>query len=189
MIRIRDLRMTYRSSGAEHAAVRGVSIDVEDGKFYTLLGPSGCGKTTTLRCVAGLERPDSGEIVIGGNTVYASGRNIWVEPHNRNIGMVFQSYAIWPHMTVFDNVAFPLRHKRPRPPRGEIRNKVMQALSLVHLDGFETGRRRICRAVSSNASRWRAPWSRSRACCCSTSRCRTSTPSCARKCGWSCARW
>jgi iron(III) transport system ATP-binding protein len=137
MIRIRDLRMTYRGAGTEHAAVRGVSIDVAEGKFYTLLGPSGCGKTTTLRCVAGLERPDSGEILIGGATVYSSDRNIWVEPHNRNIGMVFQSYAIWPHMTVFDNVAFPLRHKRPRPPRGEIREKVMRALALVHLDGLE----------------------------------------------------
>ena len=137
MIRVRDLWMSYRTAGAAHPAVRGVSLDVAEGQFYTLLGPSGCGKTTTLRCVAGLERPDKGEIGIGGEAVYSSGRRIWVPPHGRSIGMVFQSYAIWPHMTVFDNVAFPLRHKSPRPSREEIRGKVMQALALVHLDGLE----------------------------------------------------
>jgi iron(III) transport system ATP-binding protein len=137
MIRIRDLRMSYRTAQAVQPAVRGLSLDINEGQFYTLLGPSGCGKTTTLRCVAGLERPDSGEISIGGEIVYSSEHNIWVDPYNRNIGMVFQSYAIWPHMTVFDNVAFPLRHKRPRPPRKDIRDQVMRALSLVHLDGLE----------------------------------------------------
>jgi iron(III) transport system ATP-binding protein len=137
MIKVRDLRMTYQSSGIAHQAVRGVSIDVAEGQFYTLLGPSGCGKTTTLRCVAGLERPDSGEISIGGDIVFSSKKKIWMPPHSRNIGMVFQSYAIWPHMSVFDNVAFPLRHKTPRPSRNDIRDKVMRALSLVHLDGLE----------------------------------------------------
>jgi iron(III) transport system ATP-binding protein len=138
MICVRDLWMTYRTTAAEHVAIRGVSLDVAEGRFYTLLGPSGCGKTSTLRCIAGLERPDSGEIVIGGETVFSSERGIWIEPHNRNIGMVFQSYAIWPHMSVFDNVAFPLRHRRPRPRRAEIRKKVERALSLVHLDGLES---------------------------------------------------
>jgi iron(III) transport system ATP-binding protein len=137
MIRIRDLWMTYRSAHGEHTAVKGISLDVKEGEFYTLLGPSGCGKTTTLRCVAGLERPDRGEIEIAGDVVFSSERKIWVEPYHRNIGMVFQSYAIWPHMTVFDNVAFPLRHKRPRPARRDIRDQVMRALALVHLDGLE----------------------------------------------------
>ena len=137
MIRIRDLWLTYRSAAAEHVAVRGVSLDVPESQFYTLLGPSGCGKTTTLRCVAGLERPDRGEIAIGGEVVYSSERNIFVPPHARNIGMVFQSYAIWPHMTVFDNVAFPLRYKSPRPSREAIRDKVRSALALVHLAGLE----------------------------------------------------
>jgi iron(III) transport system ATP-binding protein len=137
MIRVRDLWMTYRTTQTEHAAVRGVSIDVAQGQFYTLLGPSGCGKTTTLRCVAGLERPDRGEIVVGGELVYSSDGNVWVPPHNRNIGMVFQSYAIWPHMSVFDNVAFPLRHKTPRPSRGALRAAVMKVLALVHLDGLQ----------------------------------------------------
>src|SRR5262249_13661233 len=80
MIRIRNLCMTYRGGGAGQAAVTGVSLDVTEGAFYTLLGPSGCGKTTTLRCVAGLERPDAGEIAIGGEVVCAPG--IWVEPHH-----------------------------------------------------------------------------------------------------------
>ncbi len=137
MIRVRNLSMTYRTAHAVEVAVRGISLDVEEGQFYTLLGPSGCGKTTTLRCVAGLERPDAGEIMVGGETVYSSQRNVWVEPHDRHIGMVFQSYAIWPHMSVLDNVAFPLRHKHPKPPRRTIRDRAMQALALVHLDGLE----------------------------------------------------
>ena len=137
MIRIRNLRMTYRSATAQHAAVNGVSLDVEEGRFYTLLGPSGCGKTTTLRCVAGLEYPDDGEIAIGDELVCAPERGIWVEPHHRKIGMVFQSYAIWPHMSVFDNAVFPLRYRRPRPSRAEMRDRAMQALALVRLDGLE----------------------------------------------------
>src|SRR5579863_2727375 len=137
MIGIKNLSMTYRSAHGEHHAVKGVSLTIEDGQFYTLLGPSGCGKTTILRCVAGLERPDAGEITIGGDVVFSADRNRWVPPHNRNIGMVFQSYAIWPHMNVFENVAFPLRHKRPKPGRAEIRERVGKALALVHLAGLE----------------------------------------------------
>ena len=137
MIRIRDLKLTYRGAHAQHAAVDGVSIDVEEGKFYTLLGPSGCGKTTTLRCVAGLERPDGGEVAIGGEVVCAPARGIFIEPHHRRIGMVFQSYAIWPHMTVLENVAFPLRYRRPRPARRAARELAAKALALVHLDGLE----------------------------------------------------
>jgi iron(III) transport system ATP-binding protein len=137
MITIRDLAMTYRTAQGEHQAVRGVSLEIKPGQFYTLLGPSGCGKTTILRCVAGLEHPDAGEIMIGGEVVFSAARGTWVPPHNRNIGMVFQSYAIWPHMTVFENVAFPLRHKRPRVARADIRDRVLKALALVHLDGLE----------------------------------------------------
>jgi iron(III) transport system ATP-binding protein len=137
MIRIRNLRMTYKSAAATHVAVRGVSLDIPDGHFYTLLGPSGCGKTTTLRCVAGLETPDEGEIMVGGEVVFSSKHNICLAPNHRRIGMVFQSYAIWPHMTVFDNVAFPLRHQNPRPNKADIREKVLKALALVQLDGLE----------------------------------------------------
>ena len=137
MIGIRNLTMTYRTAHGEHQAVKGVSLEIKQGQFYTLLGPSGCGKTTILRCVAGLEHPDGGEIEIGGRIVYSGEKRTWVPPHDRNIGMVFQSYAIWPHMTVFENVAFPLRHKKPKPNRAEIRDRVAKALSLVHLGGLE----------------------------------------------------
>src|ERR1700741_1681855 len=110
MLSIENLRKVFRTSGqAEVRAVDGINLSVESGRLLTLLGPSGCGKTTTLRCIAGLERPDSGRIVIGDQTVFDSERRIFVPPSDRGIGMVFQSYAIWPHMSVFENVAFPLR--------------------------------------------------------------------------------
>jgi iron(III) transport system ATP-binding protein len=111
-----------------------VSLDVGQGQFFTLLGPSGCGKTTTLRCVAGLERPDAGRIVVGDELVFDAGTRTWVPPFRRNIGMVFQSYAIWPHMTVFQNVAFPLLHATPRPGRRELAERVRKALALVKLE-------------------------------------------------------
>jgi iron(III) transport system ATP-binding protein len=136
MIRIENLHLTYRSAHGDVHAVRGVNIDVKSGHFYTLLGPSGCGKTTTLRCVAGLERPTSGRITVGDQLVYDSENATMVASYNRNIGMVFQSYAIWPHMTVFDNVAFPLKQMRPKPSSKNIRDRVMQALDLVHLNGL-----------------------------------------------------
>ncbi|MFQ5567393.1 MAG: ATP-binding cassette domain-containing protein, partial [Paracoccaceae bacterium] len=86
-----------------------LSITVEAGEFLVLLGPSGCGKTTLLRCMAGLEMPDEGEIVIGGNVVFSARRGVSIPPGKRQVGMVFQSYALWPHMKVRDNVGFGLR--------------------------------------------------------------------------------
>jgi iron(III) transport system ATP-binding protein len=93
-------------------AVDGISLTVNEGEFVTLLGPSGCGKTTSLRLIGGLEENDSGEIIIGDQVVSAPAKGILVPPEKRGLGMVFQSYAIWPHMTVFNNVAFPLRIRR-----------------------------------------------------------------------------
>jgi len=122
----------------EVEAVRGLSMNVEHGEFYTLLGPSGCGKTSTLRCIAGLETPTSGAIEIDKTVVYSSASRTLVPPHRRNIGMVFQSYAIWPHMSVFDNVAFPLVHGVRKQPRRMVEDKVMHALSMVQLDGLAT---------------------------------------------------
>ncbi|MCC7485839.1 MAG: ABC transporter ATP-binding protein [Burkholderiales bacterium] len=119
--------------GAEHA-VRGLSLSVARGEFVTLLGPSGCGKTTTLRCVAGLERPDGGEIRIDGETVAAPARGLHLDPEDRNIGMVFQSYAVWPHMTVFDNVAYGLRVRRV--VGAELKERTMKTLDLVGLAGL-----------------------------------------------------
>ncbi|NIO09656.1 MAG: ATP-binding cassette domain-containing protein [Deltaproteobacteria bacterium] len=129
--------MRYHSEMGEVHAVRGISLTVEPGQFYTMLGPSGCGKTTTLRSVAGLETPEEGEIYIGDDLVYSSSKGIAVPPYKRDIGMVFQSYAIWPHMTVFDNVAFPLKEMGRKFSKSEIRGKVLQALSLVQLTGLE----------------------------------------------------
>jgi iron(III) transport system ATP-binding protein len=113
-----------------------VNIEIERGRFFTLLGPSGCGKTTTLRCVAGLEHPTVGRITVGDQVVFSADDGISVPSFDRNIGMVFQSYAIWPHMSVFNNVAFPLKQLRPRPPRSEIRDRVLRALDLVQLHGL-----------------------------------------------------
>jgi iron(III) transport system ATP-binding protein len=115
-------------------AVDGASISVDEGQLFTLLGPSGCGKTTTLRCIAGLERAQGGEIRIGDETVFSEDKRTHVAVHDRDVGMVFQSYAIWPHMNVFKNVAFPLRVAKPRPPKAEIERKVMAALARVQLD-------------------------------------------------------
>ncbi|MBI36899.1 MAG: Fe3+/spermidine/putrescine ABC transporter ATP-binding protein [Alphaproteobacteria bacterium] len=113
-------------------AVLDFNILIEQGEFVTLLGPSGCGKTTTLRCVAGLERPDGGDIFIGDQLVASYEQDVYLNPEDRNIGMVFQSYAVWPHMTVFDNVAYGLRVRRAS--KSEIKKKTMRALELVGLD-------------------------------------------------------
>jgi ABC-type Fe3+/spermidine/putrescine transport system ATPase subunit len=117
-------------------AVDRASLDVTRGEVFTLLGPSGCGKTTTLRLVAGLERPDTGEITLRGRVVASVPRRVFVAPNRRNLGMVFQSYAIWPHMTVFDNVAYPLTLRRLG--RAAIRERVTRVLDLVGLAGTET---------------------------------------------------
>jgi iron(III) transport system ATP-binding protein len=115
-------------------ATHDVSFEVPDGKLFTLLGPSGCGKTTTLRSIAGLEAPKSGEISLHGKVVFSSAAGILVPPNRRNFGMVFQSYAIWPHMTVYQNAAFPLQVRRHKPDRKKIADKVMGVLHAVALD-------------------------------------------------------
>lgn len=136
MVRIRDLRKTYATDGGGFAAVRGVDLDVEQGEIFTLLGPSGCGKTTILRCIAGLESPDGGDIAIDGAVVFSSSRRTVVGPQMRGIGMVFQSYAIWPHMTVFQNVALPLTRGTYKVPKREVKGRVTEALRLVQLDSL-----------------------------------------------------
>jgi ABC-type Fe3+/spermidine/putrescine transport system ATPase subunit len=126
-IEVRDLVVRYGGV----LAVRGVSFDVGAGEHLTLLGPSGCGKTTTLRAIAGLERPASGEIHIGGSPVFSASPSVNVPAERRGLSMVFQSYAIWPHMSVFDNVAYGLRvRRRPEP---EVAARVREALELVQL--------------------------------------------------------
>ncbi|MHA2231075.1 MAG: ABC transporter ATP-binding protein [Candidatus Hodarchaeales archaeon] len=113
----------------EVTAVDGVDIHIPEGKIVTLLGPSGCGKTTTLRCVAGFEHADEGKIWIGEKLVFDSKKRINLSPQKRDMGMVFQSYAVWPHMSVYENIAFPLRVRKMSRP--EIEERVDQAVSIV----------------------------------------------------------
>jgi iron(III) transport system ATP-binding protein len=115
-------------------AAQDVSFTVEEGQLFTLLGPSGCGKTTTLRSIAGLERPRVGEITVNGRVVSSAAKGIFVAPNRRGFGMVFQSYAIWPHMNVFQNAAFPLEVGNHRYTRSQIRENVMRVLTAVQLD-------------------------------------------------------
>ncbi len=134
-VRVDNLVKNYDTDEGAVNAVKSVSFDVESGEFFTLLGPSGCGKSTTLRCIAGLEKADGGEIAIEDMVVVSERGH--VPAHQRPIGMVFQSYAIWPHMDVFDNVAFPISQGKGKLPKAEVRERVLEALSLVRLDGLE----------------------------------------------------
>jgi iron(III) transport system ATP-binding protein len=120
----------------ERRVVDDVSLEIAAGEFLVILGPSGCGKTTTLRMIAGLETPDSGSIWIGGRVATDPANGVFLRPEQRDIGMVFQSYAIWPHMTVFENVAFPLRARGTK--RDTIRPQVEAVLEIVGLAGYAT---------------------------------------------------
>jgi ABC-type Fe3+/spermidine/putrescine transport system ATPase subunit len=111
VISITDLRKNFQSGDHDVAALRGINLEVSKGEFFVLLGPSGSGKTTLLRSVAGLEKPSAGDIILNGKLVFSSGRGISEPPEAREIGMVFQSYAIWPHLTVAENIGFPLRQR------------------------------------------------------------------------------
>lgn len=137
MIAIHALSKTFRTGADLVRAVDGVDLQVKEKEFFVLLGLSGSGKTTLLRCVAGLEKAEAGEILLGEQTVSSAERGIFISPEDRGIGMVFQSYAVWPHMTVFDNVAFPLIRGKRRLPRSKVRDRVMGALELVQLAGLE----------------------------------------------------
>lgn len=112
-------------------AVRDFTVTVQDSEFVTFVGPSGCGKTTSLRLVAGFIEPTRGSVTIGERVVSDPAQRIFVPPEERKVGMVFQSYAVWPHMTVFDNVAYPLKIKKI--PRDELANRVAEALTLVKM--------------------------------------------------------
>ena len=135
MLRVTGLKKRFEADrGASVAAVDNVSFEVATGQLLTLLGPSGCGKTTTLRSIAGLEEPDGGEIQIGSTVVFSKARGFSLPPNRRRVGMVFQSYAIWPHMTVFQNVAYPLEGSGVS--KIEVRKRVEQVLALVGLEAF-----------------------------------------------------
>ncbi|MEI7546719.1 MAG: ABC transporter ATP-binding protein [Actinomycetota bacterium] len=134
-IEIRNLHKTFRRvGGAEVFAIDDVSLSVAPSEIVVLLGPSGCGKTTLLRCVGGFERPDSGSISIAGRPVFSSEPRTFVPPERRPVGMIFQSYALWPHMTVFDNVAYPLRCRKLA--KSEVLERTSDILRSVGLDGL-----------------------------------------------------
>jgi ABC-type sugar transport system ATPase subunit len=116
-------------------ALDNVSLAIEPGTFVTLLGPSGCGKTTLLRCVAGLEDPDGGEIYIGDELVFSYEKGISLPSGKRDLGLVFQNYALWPHMKVYKNMTFALEIKKL--PRADMRNRVREALAEVKMEGYE----------------------------------------------------
>lgn len=133
-ITIKNLCKNYEVDGKVFAALDHIDLTIPANRIFTLLGPSGCGKTTLLRCIVGLETPDEGEIVIGDETVFSSSRGLSVATEKRGLGMVFQSYAIWPHMSVFENVAYPLQTRKI--PTEEIVGRVEKTLHFVQLDGF-----------------------------------------------------
>jgi iron(III) transport system ATP-binding protein len=136
MLKVRGLTKTYVTFDGGFQALSGVDFEIPPGGFYTLLGESGCGKSTTLRCIAGLEQPDAGFISIGGVVVADTARDVVVPVFDRDIGLVFQSYAIWPHMDVYSNVAYPLQVRRPRVAASEIKARVMDVLRLVGMEQF-----------------------------------------------------
>lgn len=134
-IRIEGVSKSYLSEGKTVRALDNVDLTIPANEIFTLLGPSGCGKTTLLRCIVGLETPDTGEIRIGDEVVWSKQKGVAVPPEKRGLGMVFQTYAIWPHMSVFDNVAYPLQIRGER--RSVIRDKVANTLRFVQLEGVE----------------------------------------------------
>jgi iron(III) transport system ATP-binding protein len=135
VLRVEGLFTEYPNEKGEIVkAAQDVTFTVPEGQLFTLLGPSGCGKTTTLRSIAGLERPRVGEIAVNDRVVYSSAKNVFIQPNRRGFGMVFQSYAIWPHMNVFENTAFPLEVGDRKYSRQEVRDKVMRVLKAVQLD-------------------------------------------------------
>ena len=134
-IRIRGVSKHYSSEGKTIKALDAVDLVIPANRIFTLLGPSGCGKTTLLRCIVGLESPDTGEISIGGQVVFSRAAGVNVPPEQRGLGMVFQTYAIWPHMNVFDNVGYPLQVRGIA--REVVREKVAKTLRFVQMEGYE----------------------------------------------------
>ncbi|MEX0801708.1 MAG: ABC transporter ATP-binding protein [Candidatus Binatia bacterium] len=130
-LQLRDVTKTFSAT----TAVERVFLEIRKGEFFTLLGPSGCGKTTTLRILAGLEEPDQGEIYLDGEPLTVASRGLHVPPEKRKMGLVPQSYAVWPHLSVFENVAYPLKLRRWKET--EMRQQVRQQLALVGLAGLE----------------------------------------------------
>lgn len=163
MISINQLQKKFAVTGATVLALRELSLEVDAGDFFVIVGASGSGKTTLLRSVAGLETPDSGTVNVADRTVFSHEPPVWVPPQDRGFGMVFQSYAVWPHLTVYDNVALPLREGTQKIARNEVDARVRQALEMVQLEeqihrpstllsGGQQQRVALARAIAVNPS-------------------------------------
>lgn len=134
MISIRRLHKRFQVSDGVVAAIKSLDLEVAEGELFVIVGASGSGKTTLLRCIAGLETPDGGEIRIADKIVSSDQPPTWIPPQRRKLGMVFQSYAVWPHLTVSQNIALPLAEGSQKIPRNEVANRVKEALRLVQLE-------------------------------------------------------
>ena len=167
---LKDINKFY---DAVHA-VKDVNLQIRDKEFVVFVGPSGCGKTTTLRMIAGLEEISSGDISIDGTVVND------LAPMDRDIAMVFQNYALYPHMSVYDNMAFGLKMRKFA--KAEIKKRVNEAAEILGIGDYSSASRASSPAASASASRWAAPSCAIPGCSCSTSRSPTSTPSCACRC-------
>ena len=175
-IEAKGVTKLFQGSGQDAVkALDNVSVTIRENEFFTLLGPSGCGKTTLLRLIAGFDFPTEGEILLYGEDIAP------LPPYKRPVNTVFQSYALFPHMTVAQNIGFGL--EMLGKPKAEIDARVTEMLKLVQHGGTcASARPARSPAASSSAWRWPGRWRRSPRCCCSTSRCRRSTTSCARTC-------
>ena len=143
-IKIQKLTKRY----GDMLALNDVSLTIESGEFLILLGPSGCGKTTLLRCIAGLETPDEGQIIIGDKVVFCSEKNIFISPGERNLGMVFQSYALWPHMTVRENMKFGLDVMKM--PVQQADKRLAKVLTDLGMSGYRIAILLNCQVGSNN---------------------------------------
>lgn len=163
MISIKQLQKEFSVDSGTVKALNDLDIEVAEGDFFVIVGASGSGKTTLLRAVAGLEAPDSGTINIDNKTVFSSQPPVWVPTQDRGFGMVFQSYAVWPHLTVYQNVALPLTEGAQKIPRGQVRGRVERALEMVQLEeqidrpstllsGGQQQRVALARAIAVNPS-------------------------------------
>ena len=130
-VSMEHIRVSYGS----HTVLKDFSLTVEPGEIVGIVGPSGCGKTTAIRALCGFLNPEMGEITVNGRTVFSKKERVNVPPENRKIGIVFQDYAVWPHMSVYDNVAYPL--KKRKVPKAEIAKRVSYALEQSHMTGYE----------------------------------------------------
>ncbi len=164
VLEVRDLTKSY----GQTVALDGVSFEIRRGETLALLGPSGCGKSTTLKIISGLELPDGGEVSIFGETVVSVSRGAFVPAEKRNLGLVFQSYAIWPHMTVEQNVSYPLEVRKV--PKRDAAKRVDEILEVVGWQATKKDPRPSSAEDNNSGSHWLALWFTIPAFCCSMSR-------------------